>query len=229
MTVISHDILLQQADSWLSDAAAAQVAQPDLPLGSFAPASTALCILDMVNGFAVSGALASPRVGALIEPIAVLARRCREVGMPVFAFADTHTPESPELSSYPPHCLRGTAEAEVCAPIAAVPGLVTFEKNSTNGFLEDPFRRWLEDNPGIRTLIAVGDCTDICVYQFAVAAKAYFNTRNHDARVIVPTALTDTFDAPGHPADLLNTVFRALHAGQRRGAVPANSVSMEGD
>ena len=127
--------------------------------------------------------------------------------MPVLAFADTHTPESPELSSYPPHCLRGTAEAEVCAPIAAVPGLVTFEKNSTNGFLEAPFRRWLEDNPGIRTLIAVGDCTDICVYQFAVAAKAYFNTRNHDARVIVPTALTDTFDAPGHPADLLNTVF----------------------
>lgn len=207
MTVISHDILLQQADSWLSDAAAAQVALPDLPLGSFAPASTALCILDMVNGFAVSGALASPRVGALIEPIAALARRCREVEMPVLAFADTHTPESPELSSYPPHCLRGTAEAEVCAPIAAVPGLVTFEKNSTNGFLEDPFRRWLEDNPGIRTLIAVGDCTDICVYQFAVAAKAYFNTRNHDARVIVPTALTDTFDAPGHPADLLNTVF----------------------
>ena len=40
-----------------------------------------------------------------------------------------------------------------------------------------------------------------------MAAKAYFNTRNQDGRVVVPTALTDTFDAPGHPADLLNTVF----------------------
>ena len=176
MTAVSHDTLLRQAGGWLQDAAAAQAALPDLPLDAFAPASTALCILDMVNGFAVSGALASPRVGALIEPVAALARRCREAGMPVLAFADTHTPESPELSSYPPHCLRGTAEAQVCAPIAAVPGLVTIEKNSTNGFLEDAFRRWLGDNPDIRTLIVVGDCTDICVYQFAVAAKAYFNT-----------------------------------------------------
>ena len=62
--------------------------------------------------------------------------------------------------------------------------------------------------------MVVGDCTDICVQQFAIAAKAWHNTRNLPLRVVVPLSLVDTFDADGHPADLMNVLaLTAMQAG----------------
>ena len=37
--------------------------------------------------------MASPRVGLMAGPIAALVRRCREAGIQVVAFADTHAPD----------------------------------------------------------------------------------------------------------------------------------------
>lgn len=60
------------------------------------------------------------------------------------------------------------------------------EKNSTNGFLEPVFAAWLRDNPQIDTYIVTGDCTDICVLQFVLAAKAWHNARNRAAARLPP-------------------------------------------
>ena len=84
------------------------------------------------------------------------------------------------------------------------------EKNSTNGFLEPVFAAWLRDNPDIDTYVVAGDCTDICVLQFVLAAKAWHNARNRPLRLILPIDLVDTFDAPGHPADLMNLAALSL-------------------
>lgn len=89
-------------------------ALPSLALSTLDSESTALFVVDMVEGFARQGAMASPRVEALIAPIAALAGRCEAAGIPVVAFADTHAPDSLELQAYPPHCLRGTEEARLC-------------------------------------------------------------------------------------------------------------------
>ena len=94
-------------------------ALPSLALSTLDSESTALFVVDMVEGFARQGAMASPRVEALIAPIAALAGRCEAAGIPVVAFADTHAPDSLELQAYPPHCLRGTEEARLCPEIAA--------------------------------------------------------------------------------------------------------------
>ena len=198
-------------DAFLSSAAGALEAiyeklahLPAVSLDSLEPQRTVLFVVDMVEGFAVSGAMSSPRVGDLISPIAGMVRRCAGRGIPAVAFADTHTADSLELASYPPHCLRGTAESRVCAEIAEAGKLTLIEKNSTNGMAEPAFQQWMANNGDKDTYIVVGDCTDICVYQFAVAAKTWHNARNRPLRVIVPLDLVDTYDAPGHDAALAN-------------------------
>lgn len=177
---------------------------PELPLTAFSPEKTVLVLMDMINGFAVSGILASPRVGALITPIARLAAACDEAGMAILAFADAHTPESLELKSYPPHCMRGSEASQVCDEIAAAASFDIIEKNSTNGFVEPAFESWRAAHPAVDTFLVVGDCTDICVSQFALTAKAYFNTRDIPSRIVVPAALVDTFDGDGHDAALFH-------------------------
>lgn len=177
---------------------------PSLSLADFQPATTALIVVDMINGFALEGALSSPRVGELIEPIAALAAKCGQAGIPVVAFADCHTVDSTELESYPPHCLRGTTETAVCRPIAEACSYTRIEKNSTNGFVEPAFADWMAAHPQVDTYIVVGDCTDICIQQFVLTLKAWYNTRNRPCRIVLPLALLDTFNAPGHEADVVN-------------------------
>lgn len=212
MTLADKESLLQQAADNLLAWQEEMRSLPDMSLDSFDPKTTALFIVDMIVGFAVKGALASPRIGELISPIAELTTRCQALGIPIVAFADTHSPDSMELTAYPPHCLRGTEESWLCPEILQAleqhgrGSFTLIEKNSTNGFVEPAFEQWLKarhHNP-LTTYIVVGDCTDICISQFALTAKAWHNTRDLPLRVLVPLALNDTYDSPGHPADAMN-------------------------
>lgn len=165
---------------------------------------TALFIVDMNNGFAKSGALYSPRVENLINPISSFTKFMKSHKCNIIAFTDSHTPDSIELRSYPSHCLHNDVESDIVDEIKAIEGISIIPKNSTNGFFAlDNFDYSKFDN-----LIIVGDCTDICIYQFAVTLKAYFNHFNLDKNVIVPIDLVDTYDIPGvHNAELMNLVF----------------------
>ncbi|MDU7905038.1 MAG: cysteine hydrolase, partial [Peptostreptococcaceae bacterium] len=54
----------------------------------------------------------------------------------------------------------------------------------------------------------VGDCTDICIYQFVVTLKSYFNQNNIDKNIIVPMNLVDTYHIDNiHNAEIMNIVF----------------------
>ncbi len=167
-------------------------------------AHTSLVIVDMINGFARSGALKSKRVEDLIPEIVSLSLRCDELGITKLAFADNHTGISPEFEAYPVHCLKDTSEAQVVDEIKNVGGYKLIPKNSTNGFLEEEFQNWLEQNSGINTFIVTGDCTDICVQQFAVTLKTWFNKQNKNSRIIVPINAVDTYDLGIHNGDLTN-------------------------
>ena len=50
----------------------------------------------------------------------------------------------------------------------------------------------------------MGDCTDICIAQFALTAKAWHNARRLPLQVMVPLSLVDTYDGGTHQADLMN-------------------------
>lgn len=179
---------------------------PKLRLMDLQGKQSALMMVDMVNGFAREGALQSPRVEALIPQITELSKMCDALGIAKLAFADCHTGASPEFDAYPPHCLAGTSEGEMVDEIKAVGGYRLIPKNSTNGFLEEGFQTWLKENPQIQNFIITGDCTDICIQQFAITLKTWFDVHNTKARVIVPMNAVATYDAGMHDGDLMHVM-----------------------
>ncbi len=166
---------------------------------------TALIVIDMINGFAREGALKSERVEVLIPVVAKLMEKMKD--LPIIVFADSHPADAPEFRVYPSHCLEGTSESQVVDELKEVASYQLITKNSTNGFLAEDFQSWLAEKQQIKNFIVVGDCTDICIYQFAVTLKAYFNEKNENSRVIVPMNAVDTFDLGLHHADLMNVVL----------------------
>ena len=185
-------------------------ALPSLDLHELDSSGSVLIIMDMINGFTHEGPLASPRVQALIPEVTRIVADCKNRGMQMIAFADAHDETSPEFDVYPPHSIKGTWESQVVSEIAGIGGYTLIEKNSTNGFHEWKFQEWFKQNKGIENWIVVGDCTDICVYQFATTIKTYGNTFNRDYKVIVPINAVDTYDEGLHMADLYHVVF--LHS-----------------
>ena len=183
-----------------------------LRLSDFDPSRTALVIVDMINGFVKEGPLASPNALSIQDGIERLLRACTERGIPCIFFADTHTAESPEFGAYPVHCLAGDPQSLPTSELANAGGFTLIAKNSTNGFLEPAFAAWLAEHPAISDFLVVGCCTDICVQQFALTLKTDFNRRNRTSRVIVPMALSSTYDAPGHRSAFIDAVsFYNMH------------------
>jgi nicotinamidase-related amidase len=185
------------------------------------PSSAAIFSTDMTNGFLHFGTLASDRVGALAVPVASLFQRAWDHGIRQFILPhDTHSPDTPEFESWPPHCVAGTPEADTIPELLDLPFADSFtviEKNSLNPAIGTGFDSWLEMNRNITTAIVVGNCTDLCVYQLAMHLRMRANSQNiQDYTVIVPTSAVDTFDIvatsespPGsaHPGDFFHAVF----------------------
>jgi len=206
---MKKELFLSKANMILGQIVDAFNALPELKLDSLPKDKTALVIVDMVNGFAKEGLLSSPRINRLVEPIAKLQEKCKALDIPMIAFADAHTQDSMELKNYVPHCLAGTPESEIVDELKGIGGYTLIPKNSTNGFLEEAFQEWYNEHPEIMNWIVVGDCTDICIMNFALTLKNDCNRRNVEANVVVPMALVETYDLNTHEGDLMNVM--ALH------------------
>lgn len=207
---------LEYVDGWL-----AGLPRPPLAELASPPEATAVVSVDMINGFCHAGPLASPRVEALIPPIVNLLTRTWGAGVRDVALTqDTHDPEAVEFGAYPPHCVRGTAEAETIPEFKALPffdRMTVIEKNSISSSLETGLEAWIADRPALRTFLVVGDCTDLCVYQLAMHLRLQANARQLERRVIVPADCVDTYDLPveaaraigavPHDGDLLHRLF----------------------
>ncbi len=177
-----------------------------ISLSSLESDRTALVIVDMVNGFVKEGPLSSPNALAIQDGIERLLRACTEKEIPCIFFADTHTYESPEFGAYPVHCLAGDSQSLPTDELSRAGSFLLIPKNSTNGFLEPAFAQWLSEHPQVSTFLVVGCCTDICVQQFALSLKTGFNRENRISRVIVPMALSSTYDAPDHDSGFIDAV-----------------------
>ena len=173
-----------------------------LSLDEITPNNTLHVIVDMINGFVKEGALSSCEVLSINDDVAQFTRFCRNKNIQTIALADEHTNDSTEFSTYPIHCLKGTTESDLTDEIAnADENIKVFGKNSTNGYLEPEVADFIR-NSGKNTFIITGDCTDMCVIQFALTLKADFNRRNVPCRVIVPYDLTATCSLPNHDPEL---------------------------
>lgn len=169
--------------------------------------NTALFVVDMVVGFVYSGALSSPRVAAIVNNIAELNKKTQ--GFKKMFFLDSHEKDSQEFRYFPYHCVTGTDEAELIPELKTEysegPETLYIEKNSTNGFHTKEFQNWLKKyEDEVDNYIITGCVTDICVLQFALSLKSYFNENNKNKRVIIPMNTVETYDGGSHNGYLMN-------------------------
>ncbi|MGL5821624.1 MAG: isochorismatase family cysteine hydrolase [Sarcina sp.] len=168
--------------------------------------NTILIVVDMVKGFYNQGALANKFVEGIINPIIELDKKMQ--GYKKVFFIDSHTEESIEFLSYPPHCIKGTLEEELIDELKVCEGIKDentkiVKKNSINGFHSPEFKVFLDDK-SIENYIVVGVCSDICVKNLALTMKSYFNQNNLDKTIIIPSNMIETFDAPFHNREFWN-------------------------
>ena len=149
-----------------------------------------LFVVDMVNGFAKSGALADPAIADIAPE---LNRLMDTLDCPAVFVADEHDWNAREFDAYPPHCLKGTEESEIIDELKSRVQ-TRIPKNSTNTFFAPDFQKFLkEKGDRFHDWILTGCCTDICVLQFALALRAWANQTGADMRVIVPADCTATY------------------------------------
>jgi nicotinamidase-related amidase len=207
---------LDHIETWLT-------ALPSLTLEEALPnpKKSAIISVDVINGFLYEGALASPRVAAIDVPITNLMKEAWERGLrDILLVQDAHDEGTLEFKEFGPHALKGSAEAETIDLIKELPffdQITIFNKDSIHPALNTSFDAWLGERDDLETIIAVGDVTDLCLYQLAMYLKLKANAYRRNWRVIVPENCTQTWhlsveDAQNLPAkphhgDLLHATF----------------------
>lgn len=185
------------------------------------PEHVGIFCVDLLNGFCHEGALQSDRVKAIIAPIVDLMTRAHALGVRHFVLTqDSHPEDAVEFNEFPPHCIRGTREAETVPELLALPfahAFTVLPKLSINSAIQTGLDEWLSDHPQVTHRIVVGDCTDLCTYQLAMHLKLSANARNVAHPVILPVDCVDTYDLPvdlardlgipAHPGDFFHQVF----------------------
>ncbi len=153
---------------------------------------TAVIVVDMLRGFLEEGypLYCGPAARAIIPRVQKLLERELERGSRIVYVCDRHAPDDPEFQMFPPHCIRGTAEAEVIPELAAYPGEV-IPKTRYSAFFGSALDAVLQALKPEK-LIVCGVCTDICVLHTTADA------RNRYYRVEVPVDAVASFDRQAH-------------------------------
>lgn len=153
-----------------------------------------IIVVDMLNGFANKGVLASNEVKKIIPFIEKYLAINKQTDN--LFVCDAHNIDDIEMEIYPPHCLINTEESEIVKELKPFAKKILF-KNSTNAF-----HNIKKDNNLLKYDVyeIVGCCTDICVLQLAITLKTYFNEKKINKKVSVLSNLCATFDNPNHPA-----------------------------
>jgi len=149
-------------------------------------------VVDMVRGFCEEGypLYVGPAIREIIPRIRQLLREERERGSHIIFLCDNHDPDDLEFRMFPPHCIRGTEEAEVIPELREFVGEVIPKRRYSGFFGTNLEGRLRELNPD--KIIVVGDCTNICVL-YTVA-----DARNRDYEVEVPADCVASFDPQAH-------------------------------
>lgn len=153
-------------------------------------------VVDMVNGFCKEGVMHDTRIMDIV-PAIINTLNTVESNHRLF-IADTHKKDAVEFTSFPPHCIEDTSEADIIDELLPFIGHVDpctsiVSKNSTNAAWTLPLRSLAYHYD---EFIIVGCCTDICVLQLALSLKTYLNQNNHNKAVIVPQDTVATYNIP---------------------------------
>jgi nicotinamidase-related amidase len=213
---------LDYVESWLTDRPTLDLAELIERVGG--PDNVAIMSVDLIVGFCHQGALASPRVEGILPAVTRLLERAHGLGVRhIVLTQDTHVENAEEFGSFPPHCVVGTAESQTTPELMALSFADDFaivEKNSISSTIAPQWTEWENANGPFAAWIIVGDCTDLCVYQAAMALMTRSFSEQRGQRVVIPVDCVQTYDMPvetagqigaePHEGDLLHAVF--LHS-----------------
>ena len=133
-----------------------------------------MIVIDMQRGFLEEGypLFCGKAARRIIPSVRRLIERELHAGIPVFFTADAHAPDDREFEIYPPHCVRGSAEAEIIPELSSFLSQATLvETVSYSAFYGTDLDEHLR-GLGVKQLTFCGVCTDICVLH--TAADAYY-------------------------------------------------------
>lgn len=169
-----------------------------------------LIVVDMVNGFAREGMLASPLVDAIVPNVVEYVEEAKKENRLVIFIKDTHDKDSVEFRRFgdEPHCLRGTREAQLVDELVPYEEeAISFEKNSTSFmFGKNPnfkygFIEMLDGLENLKKVQVCGCCTDICDTNGVLPMMNYFDENNRRVDVELLEDAMATFDAPWHNSE----------------------------
>ena len=152
----------------------------------------AVLVIDMLRGFLEEGypLYCGAKARQIIPNIQGLLERELAQGVKVFFICDRHDPDDPEFKMFPPHCIKGTTEAEVIPELAKYQGEI-IPKKRYSGFFGTVLEAKLKELKPEKIIVG-GVCTDICVLHTVADA------RNRDYQVEVPVDCVASFDDEAH-------------------------------
>jgi len=154
--------------------------------------ANAVLVIDMLRGFLEEGhpLYCGDKARRIIPNIQRLLEQELAQGSSVFFMCDHHDPDDLEFKMFPPHCIEGTAEAEVIPELARYQGEV-IPKRRYSAFFGTPLEEKLNRLKPEKVIIC-GVCTNICVMHTVADA------RNRDYEVEVPANCVASFDEAAH-------------------------------
>jgi len=152
----------------------------------------AVLVIDMLRGFLEEGhpLYCGDKARRIIPNVQRLLEQELAQGSRVFFISDHHTPDDPEFKMFPPHCIEGTAEAEVIPELAKYPGEV-IPKQRYSGFFGTTLEEKLNKLKPEKVVVC-GVLTNICVMHTVADA------RNRDYEVEVPVDCIASSDEEAH-------------------------------
>jgi|GEM_PF-19148 len=152
----------------------------------------AIIVADPVRGFLEEGhpLYCGPGARRIIPAIRRLLEEQLPQGAKAFFICDSHRPDDPEFTMFPPHCVTGTPETEIVPELAKYPAEI-IPKTRYSAFFDTTLAEKLEALQPAK-LIICGVCTDICVMHTVSDA------RNRGYEVEVPVDCVASFDVSAH-------------------------------
>ena len=170
-----------------------------------------LYIIDMVNGFTKEGVLHDPSILKAVPEQLKLLEKFKHEQEGISFIKDSHEKGCAEFKTFPEHCVKGTSEAELISELKPYENASNiYLKNSTSAMFAKGMLQDLNKMENLKEVVGCGCLTDVCVPNFLIPLKNFFNEINRDVKVFLVKKATETYNSNAHNRDYYTEIAIAL-------------------